>query len=441
MPNEFVNFEKGNEFMARKVEYALDELADFLSPESFKGFAFDSREVTSGSLFFALKGEQSDGHDFLKEVAMKGAKAAVVSSDYRGESYGLKLYFCESPKKMLQLMAKLRLKRLGAPIVAVTGSLGKTTTKGFLQVLLEKKYRLFATPGNQNSQVGFPLAVLNHLKGDEQLVIAEMGMSFPGEISRLVEIAPPDIALLTHVDLVHAANFHSLEGIAQAKAEIFLHPSTKVGFIPKEVACLELIASAGSCSKTFYSLNSPEGHQLISHPMISLPGRHNYHNLLGALSVARFLGMSEEELEERFPLLRLPERRFERCVKGGVTFINDSYNAAAFSVKAALESLPAPQPGGRTFAVLGEMLELGEFSEQCHRDVGECALNTVDAVYLLGDGCVPILECWRAAGRPAFLYHDQESLVADLKRVLQSGDVALVKGSRAKKMWEVIEKV
>jgi len=427
--------------MKNSLKYTHDELVNVLCSRPFNGYSFDSRLVTPGSLFFALRGAQLDGHDFLDDVAHRGAKAAVVNVDYCGDSHGMTLYYSENPKKILQSMAKYRLEQLGAPIVAVTGSLGKTTTKEFLKVLLEKKFRLFSSPGNQNSQVGMPLAVLNQLKGDEQLVVLEMGMSLPGEIKQLVEIAPPAVALLTHVDLVHIANFNSLQAIALEKADIFSHSSTKMGFIPKEVPCFEEIAAKGICPKASFSLSSHEGDYLISHPMVNLLGKHNYHNLLGALNVARFLGMSEQELEGRFPLLSLPQRRLEQCVKGGITFINDSHNAAALSVKAALEVLPSPERGGRKFAVLGEMLELGDFSDQCHRDVGEHALAFVDAVYLLGEGCRSIQQCWHAAGRPAFLYTDQDPLVADLKRALQPGDVVLLKGSWAKKMWEVMEKL
>lgn len=417
-------------------------LAELLCREGeFSGYAFDSRLVHPDSLFFALEGTVFDGHDFLVEVAKKGGKAAVVDARYSGPSHGLRLYPVESPKKMLHAMARFKLRCLGAPIVGVTGSLGKTTTKGFLQQLLEKQFKLFVTPGNQNSQVGMPLAVLNHLKGDEELVILEMGMSFSGEIRQLVDVAPPDIALITHIDLVHAAHFDSLEGIARAKGEILTHPSTKVGWLPQEAPHLEQLMATGSCAKALYSLQSPEGEFLLNHPGISLLGKHNLHNLLGAVMVARSLGMSEAALEERFPCLTLPERRLEVCVKNGVTFVNDSYNAAALSVKAALGALPNPQAGGRKIAVLGEMLELGQFSHQCHREVGEFALDKVEAMYLLGEGCQPILERWCEAKRPAALYENHETLIDDLKRDLREGDVVLVKGSRGKRMWEVIEKV
>src|ERR1700722_5387741 len=160
----------------------------------------DSRKVQEGQLFFALKGKKFDGHLFLKDVAGRGAAAAVVSSDYKGESYGLPLLKVECPTAALQKLAKREREERKIRVIAVTGSVGKTTTKEFLADLLKVKFRTAKTPGNSNSQVGIPLSILNS-HGDEELFVMEMGMSEPNEIERLVEIAPPYLALITRVGL------------------------------------------------------------------------------------------------------------------------------------------------------------------------------------------------------------------------------------------------
>jgi UDP-N-acetylmuramoyl-tripeptide--D-alanyl-D-alanine ligase len=214
-----------------------------------KGVEVDSRKVEAGQLFFALKGKKVDGHDHIAEAAAKGASAAIVSQEYRGESFGLSLIAVPDVLLTLQNLAKEAFLEKKWRVVAVTGSVGKTTTKEFLATLLEAKFRVIKTPGSANSQIGLPMSILN-MEKEGELFVMEAGMSAPKELEKLVQIAPPEIALITRIGLAHAAYFvDGLEGIARAKAEIFSHPDTKVGFVNVQCKAFDSVMHAGKSEK------------------------------------------------------------------------------------------------------------------------------------------------------------------------------------------------
>lgn len=426
------------------------------SPLGVRNFQVDSRQVCAGSLFFALPGQNADGHSFLNEVFEKGAAAAIVSDVYQGDCLSSRLFRVHDPLLFLQNLARVSLEMKKKRIVGVTGSVGKTSTKDWIHLLLEKKYSCVATEGNQNSQIGLPLTVLNHLLGAEEIAVLEMGMSFKGQIKRLTEIAPPEVAVLTTVALAHAANFSSIEEIARAKGEIFSHPKTRCGILPFEYPLLEEVKKERKCPFVTFSLSSrfSDYGLSLSHPQeiedrieglkiplegFSLPGMHHRHNLLAACATARYFGVSWEDIVSVFPVLKTPKQRFEHVHHPKAFFVNDSYNACEVSVKAALSSLPFPKKGGRKIAVLGEMLELGRFSNDCHQEVGESALKHVDVLFCLGKECEPMVEVWKNAQRPVFAFQDRSELVSFLRDYLFPEDIVLLKGSRAKQMWKIME--
>lgn len=445
----------------------LKQVANLLHCSGFfpeipiRGVCVDSRLLKTGELFFALKGAKVDGHDFLDEARKRGAIGAVVANDYCQEREGFFFLKVENPLHALQELARLILLDMPVRIVAVTGSIGKTSTKEFIRTLLSTHYRVAASPGNSNSQIGVPLAILNHTDGKEDILVLEMGMTIPGQIERLVEIAPPEIALITTVALVHACNFDSLQDIARAKAEIFSHPSTRFGILPHDAPFFPEMEKVGKCQKISFSVNSleadyglyPSGdagsHLLRAYKEaeevtlgpIPIPGKHNLHNLLGAITVARYFKIDWEDIKRAISSLALPERRLQFVRHQGILFLNDSYNASELSVKAALETLPSPGAKGKKVAVLGSMLELGKFSYDCHYRVGEHALKYVEQMYCLGEECLPIVEVWKKAKRSVNFFHHRTDLVASLKKDLQSGDVVLLKGSRSKELWKVLDEL
>ncbi|MEI8365969.1 MAG: UDP-N-acetylmuramoyl-tripeptide--D-alanyl-D-alanine ligase [Parachlamydiaceae bacterium] len=432
--------------------------SESLSEAVIQGVAVDSRLLRQGDLFLALPGEKTDGHQFLSQAAERGASGAVVSMDYQGDNFGLPLIRSRNVLGSLQYLAKTTLQESDAYIVAVTGSLGKTTTKGFISSLLKQKFKVTSSPGNSNSQIGLPLTILNHVTFDEHVIVLEMGMTGPGHITQLVEIAPPDIAVVTIVSMVHACYFDSIEDIARAKGEIFSHPLTSLGIYHQDSDLDRALSSSGTCNKKsfsttscnadFYLLADDQGLLVTERAGTSfrfsdleVPGKHNHHNFLSAVAVAKSLGMSHEEIAFAQKTLELPERRLQFIEKSGVLFINDAYNASALSIEAALNALPEPPIGGRKIAVLGGIVELGKFSEEIHRAVGEYALNHVDCMFCFGEDCLPIFDCWQSLKRPVVWAVDRQALLAALRKQLLPGDVVLLKGSHVKEVYKILDEL
>jgi UDP-N-acetylmuramoyl-tripeptide--D-alanyl-D-alanine ligase len=255
-----------------------------------------------------------------------------------------------------------------------------------------------------------------------------MAMSKKGQIRKLCQIAPPDIAVVTCIALVHAENFESIEGIAEAKGEILLHPKTKLGIVP------ENFPDFGSCEKRHAApIEVPAA--------FPFPGAHHRYNFRIAAACAEALGMSSAEILEAVPKLKLPDNRFQMVEKNGVLFINDAYNAATASVRAALESLPQPQGEGRRMAVLSGLFELGKFTEQCHREVASISLDCLDRLFCLGEECRSIVDEWKEKGREAELCMSREEIVEALKKTMVPGDVILLKGANKKQLWKVLEEI
>lgn len=417
--------------------------------------AVDSRTSCQNAIFFALPGAVTDGHLFLQEAAKNGVVGAVICRNFSGnlprEFPVLKV---DDPLAALQRLAREQVKRVGATSIALSGSVGKTTTKEFVRAILSVAGRVVATEGNQNSQIGLPMSILNGCQGDERWVVAEMGMTKPGHIKSLIDIIPPDIAAVVSVALVHAENFSSLDEIAQAKAELFHHEKTDWCLYNADSPGAAILRAAGRGRKRTFSSKDPSAYwflevtdsslvlwengckQTLCKP--SFPAQHVYDNLLAAIAVCRTAGISWEQISAALPRLFLPQGRLEMIEHKGVLFINDSYNANDISMIAALDVLSKQSPKRRV-AVLGQMKELGSFSRECHMRVGERALAAVDELFCLGQECLPIVELWRAAGRPCFLAASLDELIHKVNKELCEGDAVLLKGSRSNHLWELIE--
>ena len=389
--------------------------------------AFDSRKVQAGSLFFALTGETVDGHKFLQEVAEKGAIAAIVSSDYAGSDFGMELIHVPDVKWALQELAREVFKEKTPLVIGVTGTVGKTTAKEFLATVLSEKFRVAKNPGSMNSQVGLPLTILNW-EGEDEILVLEMGMSEKGEISRLIEIAPPELGVLTKLSLVHSAFFDDIDGIAEAKCEIFRSKKMKHAFLNSDTKGFEAVQKIET-SKTWFEkcdLKAPfDEPQLLE-------------NLGAVVSVARHLGMTEEEILRGTQKLKPFDHRGEKIEKKGVLFIDDSYNASPVASKAAFKSMPE---GKKRIALFGAMKELGAFEEVSHREVAECAFPVIDKLLCIGKECKPMVEVFQKGGKSAELFEKKEEAAVRLKEVMEEGDVVLIKGSNSFKLWTILENI
>lgn len=427
-----------------------DPLVDFYERNPLP-ICVDTRKLAAGDLFFALKGAHLDGHHFVQAALAKGAKAAVVDYSYynqlSSQSQALQSMLMPVPEPLvaLQQLARRKMTQFSGKVIAVTGSVGKTTTKEFIVQLLATKFKVAATLGNYNSKIGLPISLLNHVPSDAEILVAEMGMSQAGEIAQLVSIAPPDIAILTAVALAHAENFSSLAAIAKAKAEIFSHAKTSLAIINKLICGYAEIMSSLACSTLSFA---PDGYAadysfsveeqlcifyrqklVATFPKPPLLGVHNYQNLLAAIVVAFTLGLEPNAIADSIKNCFLPDKRLQIKVKKAITFIDDSYNATCLSMKAALDALSELPGSGQKIAVLGEMKELGSFAMECHQQVAMHAIQKADVVIFIGQAFDLVKDVCQLADQKCYFASHSAMALQLLGEKAMPGDTVLLKGS------------
>ena len=404
----------------------------------------DSRQLQPGDFFVPLVGERFDGHHFLAQLPEHKVQAAVVSRSWTEPlPSGLLHWRVDDTLLAYQQLALLHRRALAKPLVAVTGSAGKTTTRELIRAALAPLGAIQASEGNNNNDVGVPLTVLGASAADAALVI-EMGMRGPGEIERLSRCTEPDLAVITNIGTAHIGRLGSREAIAAAKCEITagLHPKGTV-VIPAGDPLLESALAAVWSGRVLRVrlADDPEvesdlvgdvnGDQLLidaDRLPLQLEGRHNARNLLLAVAVADQLGVSRKALQGM--QVTVPGGRNRRLQQGGLTLLDETYNASPEAVLAALELLAA-QPG-RRFAVLGTMLELGERSLELHQEVAARAVQLdLDGLVLVDGGAEGKAMAEVAAPLPHLqLVSHPEDAAAPLAAWLNSGDVLLLKASR-----------
>ncbi|MEK7405035.1 MAG: UDP-N-acetylmuramoyl-tripeptide--D-alanyl-D-alanine ligase [Acidobacteriota bacterium] len=410
------------------------------------GWSVDSRTVRPGELFFALPGPKHDGHDFVAEAFAKGAVAAVVERPMNGAG-GPALRVASALGALEALAAWARRQWKGA-VVAVTGSAGKTTTKDVIAHLLATEMPVGKTEGNLNNQVGLPLSILR-LPAEARVAVLELAMNHAGEIRRLAGIAQPEFGVVTNVGHAHAGFFGSLEEVALAKRELIeALPAAGVAVLnaddprvarfaeihPGRVITFGLSAGAAVCAERVEY--SPDGVRFrvgATQLESRLAGRHGVLNILAGLAVARGFGIETERLAEAVRQLAPGSMRGQRFTHAGVTILDDCYNSNPEAARAMLELLRAI-PARRRVAVLGEMLELGRWSEGLHGDVGryvaECGIDLL--VGIRGAARILVEQAVRSglSGGAAFFFEDPDQAGEWLRELLKEGDAVLFKGSR-----------
>ena len=404
----------------------------------------DSRQLQAGDFFVPLVGERFDGHRFLDQVPEHKVQAAVVSRSW-AEPLPPDLLHWRVDDTLLayQQLALLHRRALGQPLVAVTGSAGKTTTRELIRAALAPLGSIQASESNNNNDVGVPLTVLG-ADVDHRALVIEMGMRGPGEIERLSRCTEPDLAVITNIGTAHIGRLGSREAIAAAKCEITagLHAKGTV-VIPAGDPLLESALAAVWSGRVLRVrlADDPEvgadlvgeikGDQLLidsDRLPLQLEGRHNARNLLLAVAVADQLGVSRKALQGM--QVKVPGGRNRRLQQGGLTLLDETYNASPEAVLAALELLAA-QPG-RRFAVLGTMLELGDRSLELHQEVAARAVQLgLDGLVLVDGGAEGKAMAEVASSLPHLkLVSKPEDAAAPLAAWLESGDVLLLKASR-----------
>ncbi len=444
-----------------------------LAGREFTAVVIDSRQAAPGSLFVALRGEKQDGHDFVLDAFRRGAVAALVSRPVPGcEMTWLvegSLPAAEgSTPVCLQVPDVLRAlqdaahswcqRQVGRRVIAITGSVGKTSTKEAIAAVLAQRYRVLKSEGNFNNEIGLPLTLLK-LEPGHQRVVLEMGMYAAGEIARLVEIARPVVGVVTNVLPVHLERLGSLEAIARAKAELPQGlPADGVAILNGDDPLVRAMARLSPATTAITYGLGPGCDLWASHVrsgglagidarfhyggksrLVHLPwlGRHNVYPALAAAAVGLAEGLSWDEIVAGLRAGGNLGRLTVRHGAAGATILDDSYNSSPASALADLDLLA--ELSGRRLAVLGDMLELGSYEEEGHREVGRRAGEVLDILATVGRRANWIAE--EAKRRNPTLavqtWQDRQEAAAWLRQQLRPGDYVLVKGSRAMALEEV----
>ncbi len=445
--------------LARIAEFTT-AAGDFDPRALAQGYSIDSRTVQSGNLFFAVKGERLDGHDYVEQALSTGAIAAIVRRDHLPR-YPAKsnLLAVDDTLVALQTLATAVRKSWGKTAIGITGSVGKTTTKDAVAHLLSTRHRVHSSKGNFNNHFGLPLGLLK-LEPEYDLAVIEMGMSHTGEIAALARIAQPNEGLVTSVGPVHLEFFDSLAGIARAKYELIEalpHGGTAVlngddpyvcqfgrdfkgrvilfGMKPTADVRAENIEVLGA-EGTRFDLITHEFRQPVHSPLL---GMHNVYNVLAAAAVALEHGVTPSDIAASLPSFEPPDKRGQVVQLGNITVLNDCYNSSPKALMAAVDTLAAI-PARRRIVVAGEMLELGATGEELHRECGRyIASKKLDFLLGVRGLAKPMVEAASEAGMNAEFVATPEEAGDWLARETRDGDAVLLKASRGVKLEKTLD--
>lgn len=422
----------------------------------FTNVSTDTRTIEEGSLFVALTGDTFDGHDFLSQAMSKGALGALVSKG-RVEA-GLICIEVESPLLAYQQLANYHRRRFDIPVVAVTGSSGKTTTKEMIGAVLSAKFNVLKTEKNFNNEIGLPKTLLQ-LTEDHEACVVEMGMRGLGQIDELARIAEPTVGVITNVGNSHIELLGSRENIGKAKSELIRHiPPEGTAILNEDDDLVRPMASLTEGKTIFYGIKenaTVSGFQLrykkdgikftcrcfdevfdIFLPMI---GDHNVYDALAAIAVGRALGVSSQKIAKALGNFKGISMRQEIVSFGDMVVLNDAYNANPVSMAESIKAL-GQLDGKRKIAMLGDMLELGAYSEANHREIGRLLVDEgYDQVYTFGEAAKYIAREAKSSGiRVAKICDSHLDIVNAYWDERAKGDVILVKGSRGLRMERVV---
>lgn len=446
----------------------LETLAEVLGAEVISrvatgqagGVSIDSRTIQAGDCFFAVKGENYDGHDYVEQVFENGAVCAVVEQEV--EADGVILKVADTVKAMGELARWYR-SEMGFKVVAITGSAGKTTTREMAYHVLSRRFNCTRAPKSFNNAIGLPLTILSSDEG-HQIVIVEIGSNAPGEVARLGRIASPDIAMVTNIYPAHLAGFGNIEVIIKEKASI-AEGLKGAGKLLINGDFEELVRHCGTIKKDFITFGGGaecdiKGEELFSEGLdgeltidgtkISVPlaGRANLSNALAAWAICKQFDISIEEFAEVISTFEAVDMRLQIQTTGPITIINDCYNANPVSMANALDCLVqiGESRGARKVFICGTMAELGAQSENLHRQLGRLvAKSGVKLLLAAGDFAGTVADAAGTSARDenfeAFVFKNTNQLCNNVAKFVRPDDIVLVKGSRSAKLEKAVEKL
>jgi len=436
---------------------------------TFNGVGIDSRSIEKGHLFVAIRGEHHDGHTFIEQVTAKGIRGTIVQSNARGavdhdrsKSIGVACVEVTDTTQALGQLAAYQRNRMNIPVVAITGSNGKTTTRRMVTHVMKQRYNTLATQGNFNNEIGLPLTLFN-LEPSHEMAVLELGMNHSGEIARLGAICRPTIGVITNVGPCHLEFLGSLENIARAKGELIeqIAPDGVVALNRDDPyvaalagkARLKVVWFGTHAQAHIRAQNIKDGDRGVSFDLVlpdgrttvalSTPGRFMALNALAAATAGHLAGLSTAEIKNGLEAFTGTKGRLQILQSSrGIRIIDDTYNANPASMAAAIETLTVLRKGQRGIVVVGDMLELGNQAESLHRDLGrQAAESGAGRLYAFGDYAPAVLQGATEAGMaPADAFTgSKEAIVQDLIARLETGDWVLVKGSRGMAMETVVK--
>jgi UDP-N-acetylmuramoyl-tripeptide--D-alanyl-D-alanine ligase len=431
------------------------------------GISTDSRTIAPGEAFVAVKGDNFDGHRFIEEAVRKGASCIIRGCSPKGYaphagSVSCSVLEVDDTIKAYGDIARFHRRRFSVPVIAVTGSNGKTTTKEMIAWLLSEKYTVLKNPGTNNNHIGLPAALLD-LDKNHDIIVLEIGTNHFGEVEQLARICEPNVGIITNIGQSHLEYLGNEKGVYREKSALIknLHEpdvallnaddiffreavfknsrepfvigfgiTARVDFHASRVSCASGAASFRLNRKYDFSLKTP--------------GRHNVYNALAALAAGSLFGMRYEDMSRRLSDFEFPEGRFKNRSLGGVSFIDDTYNSNPFSFRQALRALKDMACPGRKIVVMGDMLELGGLEKKFHREAGKLAASVCDVLITVGSLSRFAADEARACGfRAANIFICGSS--GEARDVLfntigaAKNDMVLVKGSRRLKLEQIMD--
>ena len=419
--------------------------------ESIKGIATDSREIQSGDLYIAIKGEKVDGHSFLNQVFENGALAALVS-DINDQVHGNQIQVRDTIESIGKIATEWR-RQFNIPIIGITGSNGKTSTKELLRHILSSKFDIHATEGNYNTSIGLPLTLLQ-LNAFHGASILEMGANRAGDIEILAKIANPNFGLITNIAPAHLEGFGSIEAVAKTKAAIFENLGNGIAFVNaadrrvKEIALKVDSISFGLNPDCDYpadlhyeedgtitlTINTEEIPTLSSNLSFAK-------NIIACCAIARELDVEWEAIKDRVSTFSPPKGRCEVKNNGSYIIIDDTYNANLESTLAAIDYLSAFSGQGKKVFIFGDMLELGDVSREQHIAIGKkCDEMELSAVLTYGKETIATSESIKKVKINQH-FDSKEELIDFLQKIITSNDKILIKGSRGMRMETIVQSI